>query len=90
MASKIFQFLFRHGFTVVFTAWRHADGPEGCGRKNYIFSSKCVWHTWYHFLFSFKETNKTLQNSPKLSNPTEQNLARFAYLNILVQIKIDL
>jgi len=21
----------RHGFTVVFTAWRHADGPEGCG-----------------------------------------------------------
>merc|ERR1719225_1708674 len=21
----------RYGFTVVFTAWRHADGPEGCG-----------------------------------------------------------
>ena len=27
---------FRHGFTVVFTAWRHADGPEGCGKKDYI------------------------------------------------------
>ena len=45
--------IFRHGFTVVFTAWRHAvghvgerpnthaDGPEGCGRKSsvkYLFS----------------------------------------------------
>ena len=40
--------IFRHGFTVVFTAWRHAvghvgerpnthaDGPEGCGRKSSV------------------------------------------------------
>ena len=31
---------FRHGFTVVFTAWRHADGPEGCGKKDYILSNR--------------------------------------------------
>ena len=38
--SKYNLNIFRHGFTVVFTAWRHADGPEGCGKKGFFFLNK--------------------------------------------------
>ena len=62
---KSLKLIFRHGFTVVFTAWRHADGPEGCGRKTIFLFLLKIFLTDDRFFFFFK-------TKAKLSNQTEQ------------------